>query len=290
VYVTEVADDATTTVEFGDGAVGARLPTGAQNVRATYRIGLGTSGNVGTGALSLLAARPLAVQSVTNPVPATGGGDPEVLADARTNAGLTIQTLGRVVSLADYQSFSQAFAGVGKASAAYVWDGYRRSVLVTLAASDGSTVDPTANPAQNLVTALTDAGDPWVSIVVASYVDVTFKVAMVLAVQPDYANAFGDVLAAVEAALRGAFGFAPRSFGQSVMFSEVITVAQQVTGVLAVTVTAFYRTDAPAQTPPPVEMPGLPAQGPQPPKGGLAAVGAELLTLDPGPIALSVMT
>jgi hypothetical protein len=213
-----------------------------------------------------------------------------VLADARTNSGLTIQTLGRVVSLADYQSFAQAFAGVGKASAAYVWDGYRRSVLVTLAASDGSTIDPTANLAQSLVTALTDAGDPWVSIVVASYVQVTFQVAMVIAIEPDYANASADVLAAVEAALRGAFGFAQRTFGQSVMFSEVITVAQQVTGVLAVTITAFYRTDAAPQTPPPVEMPGLPAYGPQPPKGGLPAVGAELLLLDPGPLSLSVMT
>ena len=290
-YVTEIADDATTTVEFGDGTEGARLPTGSQNVRAIYRVGLGTAGNVGVGALSLLAARPLGVQSVTNPVPAAGGGDPEVLADARTNAGLTIQTLGRVVSLADFQSFAQAFAGVGKAAASYVWNGYRRSVLITLAASDGSTVDPTADMAQKLVAALAASGDPWVSVQVVSYRSVTFQLAMLITLEPDYTNASDDVLAAVEAALRAAFGFAQRGFGQGVMISEVITVAQQVTGVLALTVTAFYRSDSPVSNPPPVVMPGLPAAGPQPPKGiAIAALGAELLTLDPGPLSLSVTT
>jgi hypothetical protein len=289
-YVTDIADDATTTVEFGDGNEGARLPTGAQNVQATYRVGLGIQGNVDAGALSLLAARPLGVQSVTNPVPATGGGDPEVLADARTNAGLTIQTLGRVVSLADYQSFAQAFAGVGKASAAYVWDGYRRSVLITLAGSDGSPVDPTETLAQNLIGALTDAGDPWVSIVVAAYQDVTFQLRLMVVLEPDYANSSDKVLAAVEGALRAAFGFSQRSFGQRVMFSEVITVAQQVTGVLAVTVTAFQLSGAPSDAPP-ITMPGLPSAGPQPPlANGTPAVGAELLTLDPGPLSLSVMS
>jgi hypothetical protein len=74
------------------------------------------------------------------------------------------------------------------------------------------------------------------------------------------------------------------------MFSEVITVAQQVTGVLAVTVTAFYRSDSPP--PPAVQMPGLPCFGPRPPVGNTTtALGAELLTLDPGPlISLSVMS
>jgi hypothetical protein len=289
-YVTDIADDATTTVEFGDGNEGARLPTGAQNVQATYRVGLGIQGNVDTGALSLLAARPLGVQSVTNPVPATGGGDPEVLADARMNAGLTVQTLGRVVSLADYQSFAQAFAGVGKASAAYVWDGYRRSVLITLAGSDGFPVDPTETLAQHLITALTDAGDPWVSIVVAAYQRVTFQLGLMVALEPDYANSSDEVLSAVEGALRAAFGFSQRSFGQQVMFSEVITIAQQVTGVLAVTVTTFQLSGAPPNAPP-ITMPGLPSTGPQPPfSNGTPAVGAELLTLDPGPLSLSVMS
>ena len=36
-------------IQFGDGIHGARLPTGSNNVRATYRTGGGKAGNVGVG-------------------------------------------------------------------------------------------------------------------------------------------------------------------------------------------------------------------------------------------------
>jgi hypothetical protein len=291
VFVTQIADDARTTVEFGDGAEGARLPTGSQNVRAIYRIGLGTAGNLDDGSLTLLAARPLGVLSVTNPLPAMGGGNPELLADARANAGLTIQTLGRVVSLADYGSFARAFAGIGKACVAWIWDGYRRSVLVTVAGDGGAAIDPQGETATSLIGALADAGDRFVSVLVAPYVNVTFQLGLVVAIEPDYQNAQDDVLAAVETALRAAFSFSQRSFAQQVVFSEVITVAQNVTGVLAVTITALYRRDSVPSTTPPI-VARLPCSGPIPPQGtSLYPTGAELLTLDPGPLLeLSVMT
>src|SRR5262249_35509957 len=37
VYVTRTGDDDVTTVQFGDGVTGTRLPTGSENVTATYR-------------------------------------------------------------------------------------------------------------------------------------------------------------------------------------------------------------------------------------------------------------
>src|SRR6185369_15786363 len=42
VYVSRIADDATTSVTFGSGEHGARLPSGTANVRATYRSGIGS--------------------------------------------------------------------------------------------------------------------------------------------------------------------------------------------------------------------------------------------------------
>ncbi len=38
-YAVRIAADGSVTVEFGDGVTGARLPTGVENVRATYRVG-----------------------------------------------------------------------------------------------------------------------------------------------------------------------------------------------------------------------------------------------------------
>ena len=60
-------DDGQTTVVFGDGERGARLPTGPENVRAKYRNGIGKEGNVKAGQISQLATRPLGVKDVINP-------------------------------------------------------------------------------------------------------------------------------------------------------------------------------------------------------------------------------
>ena len=60
-FVTMASDEGATTVVFGNGQQGSRLPTGLENVRAEYRQGLGKAGNVRAGQLSLLAAKPLGV-------------------------------------------------------------------------------------------------------------------------------------------------------------------------------------------------------------------------------------
>src|SRR5205823_3274833 len=78
-------DGGTTTVQFGDGNTGARLPMGRENVTATYRKGVGLPGLVKAGQLTLLMTRPLGVRGVTNPMPSSGAQDPQPLADARTN-------------------------------------------------------------------------------------------------------------------------------------------------------------------------------------------------------------
>ncbi|HJQ30039.1 MAG TPA: hypothetical protein VJ827_11910, partial [Rubrobacter sp.] len=46
VYTTRLDEENRTTVQFGDGRSGARLPTGRENVRASYRKGIGTDGLV----------------------------------------------------------------------------------------------------------------------------------------------------------------------------------------------------------------------------------------------------
>ena len=49
VFVARTSDDGTTTVQFGDGITGARVPSGQLNVQATYRKGIGLVGNVRAG-------------------------------------------------------------------------------------------------------------------------------------------------------------------------------------------------------------------------------------------------
>src|ERR1019366_4849755 len=102
VYISRTGDDGKTTIEFGDGVTGARLPTGQDNVRVVYRKGIGTDGLVKAGQLTSLLTRPLGIKSAINPEAATGAQDRESFDDARTNAPLTVLTLDRTVSLQDY--------------------------------------------------------------------------------------------------------------------------------------------------------------------------------------------
>ena len=109
VFTVRHTEDAEAVIQVGDGKAGARLPTGRENVRATYRSGTGLAGEVGAGALTLLKTRPYGIRAVTNPLPAGGAEDPEALEDARTNAPVTVLTLDRIVSLRDYEDFARAF-------------------------------------------------------------------------------------------------------------------------------------------------------------------------------------
>lgn len=70
-------------LQFGDGVSGAIPTIGTNNVRATYRIGGGISGNVAANTITDLLAVIEHVQTVTNLAPATGGSDAETLRHAK---------------------------------------------------------------------------------------------------------------------------------------------------------------------------------------------------------------
>src|SRR5204863_3461033 len=73
VYLVRTDDKGKTSVQFGNGREGARLPTGIGNVRAVYRNGIGRPGNAAPGQIQQLATRPLGVKEVVNPLRAAGG-------------------------------------------------------------------------------------------------------------------------------------------------------------------------------------------------------------------------
>jgi hypothetical protein len=280
VFVTQQSEDGKTTVQFGDGKTGARPPTGAGNLRATYRKGIGKAGNVNAGQLSLLLTRPLGVKEVTNPRAASGGDDAETASDARTNAPLTVLTLGRIVSLRDYEDFARAFAGVAKALATWTWDGQTRGVFVTIAGPDGAAMDENSVTYKNLLAAMKSAGDPYVPLRVQTFRPALFTLDANVKVDAAYAST--RVRARIEQKLRDAFSFDARAFGQPVAWSQIVTVMHSVPGVIAVDVNALYRIGDAA-----VPNARLAAAFPRVGSDGNVEA-AELLMLDPRPVALGV--
>jgi len=230
VYTLRTGDDGVTTVIFGDGVAGARLPTGIENVVATYRAGLGVAGEVGADTLTILQSRPLGVKSVTNPLAASGGEDRESLDDARRNAPLAVLTLDRVVSLRDHEDFTRAFAGISKAQARPVWNGHQQILHVTVASASGGAVDPQSDLYRNLVAGIAGASDGTRAVQVDSFQPLLFEVEAELDVDPRYD--LTEVQARAVVALAEAFAFDARALGQRVTEAEVLAVLQRIEGVV----------------------------------------------------------
>jgi uncharacterized phage protein gp47/JayE len=174
---------------------------------------------------------------VSNPEGASGGVDPESEDAARASIPLGVRTLGRAVSLLDYEDFARAFSGVVKAQARVLQLRAGRTVVVTVSFGGGDRLD-------DLATAIRTHGDPHVEVLVLAGVTQTFRIALKVAVDPAYEAS--AVLWSVEAALRSAYAFEARDFGRPVFHSEIDAVAHSVAGVLAIDVDRLYVTGTPA--------------------------------------------
>jgi hypothetical protein len=273
VYAIVNNDDGTSTVQFGDGIHGARLPTGQNNVRAEYRKGLGSAGNLKDAQIDQLLVRPLGVKSAVNPRASTGGADAETLQELRSNAPLTTLTLGRVVSLTDYRDFARSFSGVSKASAVWIFEGGHKQILLTVGGPKGAVIESDSETYTKLLQALHDYGDPYVLLRMQTFRAVSFRLAGNLFVDAVYES--DNVLADVKAALLTRFAYDQREFVQPVFLSEVIEVIQGVAGVLAVDVDALHRSDQAQERKNRLlaDPPHLDAYGDM--------LAAEMLTLDP---------
>jgi predicted phage baseplate assembly protein len=231
-------DDGTTELVFGDGVFGARLPTGTENVTATYRSGGGRDGLVPAASLTLLQTRPPGVRAVTNPLPADGAAAPETLDSARGNAPIAVRTLDRVVSLDDVADFARAFAGVGKAEAVALSDHGNRVAHLTIAGEDGTVIERDSPVAQALAGAIRLACDPATATRVDGHQPLFFDLHARIVVERKHSA--DAVAGAARAAVLEAFSFQRRDFGQPVSAAEVIAAIQRVPGVLAVDLDRLY--------------------------------------------------
>jgi hypothetical protein len=236
-YITQTNDADQTSVIFGNGEHGALTPTGNVNIKAIYRYGIGKPGNVQAQQISQLATRPLGVQGVINPLPATGGADRDSADQARRNTPLAVKALDRLVGVEDYADFARTFAGIGKAAAARLSDGRRQLVHVTIAGADDIPIDVNSDLYRNLAQALRQYGDPSLPIQVCVRKVKLLVISAAMRVLPSYQ--WESVEPNIRAALLDAFSFDSRDLGQSAFLSEAVSVMQAVEGVAYVDIRAF---------------------------------------------------
>src|SRR5262249_6405556 len=140
VYIVRRNDQGESVVTFGDGVTGARLPTGVDNITATYRFGAGAA-KPPAGAISQLARPVEGLRRGADPVAAGGGADADQPKDIRKNAPNSALILGRAVSIADFEALAREFGGVINAHAEWAWDeSCQRAVVTVWFISDGGDI------------------------------------------------------------------------------------------------------------------------------------------------------
>lgn len=109
-------------IQFGDGVQGA-IPTGSDDIVATYYTSEGEGGNVGGNTIVNIDSSltlPSGIElTVNNLNPASGGKNSEGLTDIKKNIPLTIRTKDRAVTEQDFIDIANLAPGVESAGVSY---------------------------------------------------------------------------------------------------------------------------------------------------------------------------
>lgn len=239
-YITRLDENGNTTVMFGDGKRGARPNTGTENIRVQYRVGSGIRGIVKENQLTMLMNRPLGVRGVTNPLPSEGAQDPQDSDVGRKKSPLNTLTMGRLVSIQDFEDYANEFSGVGKAKATWGWNGQHKTVCLTIMSTSGEEIPSDSQTFKSLSEAINNIKDPLVAFQLCGFGKTTFNLSTKILIDPD--KEFDKIKLAVETMLFDEFSPNSRQFGQDVTLSEIMSLIQNIDGVLAVDVDFLYIT------------------------------------------------
>jgi hypothetical protein len=254
-FVVEVEADDEAHLRFGDGRHGAR-PTTGTTFTATYRIGNGTRGNVGAGAIAHVASATPGIVGVRNPLPASGGVDPEAVEAVRRFAPVAFRTQERAVTADDYARMAERHERVRRAAGSFRWTGSWRTAFVTV----DPLVGDDAVEEEDLGAAVTRRLERYRMAGVDIRVDtpryVPLKIALAVCARRDYFRAdvkralierFGSTV--LPDGRRGLFHPDEFSFGQPLYSSRLYAAASEIDGVETVEVTTFERQGTPDPAP-----------------------------------------
>jgi predicted phage baseplate assembly protein len=257
VFVVEIESDGTARLRFAtpldpgstSGQTNGLVPDSGTQFVANYRIGNGTAGNVGAESLVYLAAADARIQSCINPLPASGGTDPETNDQIRRRAPQAFlsqepSTLQRAVTMADYEAVAEANPQVDQAVASLRWTGSWYSVFLAVEPKSGGNLTSTLQKSlKQTVERYRFAGQ---DLKLESPQYVSLQIELQVCVDPSYFQSqveqsllqvLGNQI--LPNGQKGAFYPDNFTFGQTVYLSPVYAAARSVPGVVSVTATQF---------------------------------------------------
>jgi hypothetical protein len=253
-FVVEIEDDLTARLRFGDGEYGRR-PEAGLAFDAHYRIGNGVRGNVGADSIVVVLSDDPGLDGlrIRNPLAATGGVDPEPVAEARTfGPGAIRRRRLRAVVDSDYTALAAASPGVDSACATMAWTGAGYEMDIGVDPLGGADLAPALREQVRVGLEPFRRLGHDLSVTPARYVPLIVELSV--CVEDGYlaAHVLAALLARLGArSLEGRKGFFHPDnlrFGMGVDVSQLVAAAQSLDGVRHVEVTRLER--APGRTPP----------------------------------------
>lgn len=241
-FVVEIESDGTARLRFGDDVNGLR-PEPDSVFTAAYRVGNGTTGNVGTNTLIHVAGDPR-MDGCTNPLSATGGTEPETVDQIRRRAPQAFLTQERAVTMVDYERATEMNREVDNAVATLRWTGSWYTVFITAEPKGaGNFTSKLRTELRKNINRYRLAGQ---DIELESPQYVSLRIELTVCVDPDYFRAHVErsllqVLGS-QRLLDGQKGFFYPdnfTFGQTVYLSPIYAAARKVAGVKSVVATVF---------------------------------------------------
>jgi hypothetical protein len=256
VFVVEIESDGTASLRFATPAdpnssetTNGMVPESGTAFVANYRIGNGTAGNVGAESLIYLSAVDARIQSCTNPLPASGGTDPETNDQIRRRAPQAFlsqdpSAIQRSVTMSDYEAVAENNPQVDQAVASLRWTGSWYSVFIAVEPTGGGNLTPSLQKTlKKTVERYRLAGQ---DLQLESPQYVSLQITLGVLVDPNYFQS--DVEQSLLQVLgnqvlpngqKGLFYPDNFTFGQTVYLSPVYKAARSVAGVISVTATQF---------------------------------------------------
>jgi len=252
-FVLESERDGSARLRFGDDRNGLRPNVGTV-FTATYRIGNGIEGNVGADAIRHVVSGQGGIVGLRNPLPGSGGIEPERLQQVREAAPYAYRTQERAVTPEDYAEIARRHPDVQRAAATFRWNGHGHTVFVTVDRFGGRPV--TAEFEAELIAFLDRYRMAGYDLEIDAPRFVALEMDLFVCVSPNHFRA--DIRQEVLLLLGtgrlpgGRLGFFHPdnfSFGNSVYLSAIYAAVMAVEGVISVEATLFRRRGRPDPVP-----------------------------------------
>lgn len=241
VYIVRQDEDEKSYVQFGDNKTGRALPSGINNVTAIFRVGNAANGVLKAGAKPSISGKLKEFDTLYLPGAVTVGSAREDGDKARVAAPGKMQSLGRMVSLADIEAEALALPHVLKVRAAWTAPEGFPLVRLTVLTKSGTSADLDAvRDSMRTYNRCRGPARYPIDVVqgVRQYVYLHIEAGF------EAARREADMASAIKSAVgltgeegngidgeEGLFGLKMRQFGQNAHKSQIIAAVQNVPGV-----------------------------------------------------------